>query len=70
LNLIDYPILIKHPMDLGTIKKKLKTNKYKNITDFLDDIQLVWNNCKLYNQEGSVFIFIISLRPSLSINKP
>ena len=54
MNLIDYPIIIKHPMDLSTIKKKLKSSKYKIINDFIDDIQLIWDNCKLYNQEGSV----------------
>ena len=42
-------------MDLGTVKKKLKGNKYKNMNDVLEDIQQTWNNCKLYNQEGSVF---------------
>lgn len=34
LGLFDYPILIKKPMDLSTIKKKIKRNKYKNIIDF------------------------------------
>jgi len=41
-------------MDLGTVKKKLRGNKYKSISDALDDINLIWSNCKLYNQEGSV----------------
>jgi len=54
LHLIDYPVVIKHPMDLGTVKKKLKGNKYKNMNDVLEDIQQTWNNCKLYNQEGSL----------------
>jgi len=53
LNLIDYPIIIKHPMDLASVKKKLKAGKYKTVNDFLEDIQLIWDNCKLYNQEGS-----------------
>jgi len=41
-------------MDLGTVRKKLKGNKYKKMDDVLEDIQQTWNNCKLYNQEGSV----------------
>jgi hypothetical protein len=31
LGLTDYPIIIKNPMDLGTVKKKLMTGKYKYI---------------------------------------
>ena len=34
LNLIDYPLLIKNPMDLSTVRKKLKQNKYKFINNF------------------------------------
>ena len=40
-------------MDLGTVKKNLKNNKYKYIEDCLNDIQLIWDNCKKYNSEGS-----------------
>ena len=38
-------------MDLGTIYKKLKEKqkKYKTVEHVLNDIQLVWDNCKLYN---------------------
>lgn len=53
LNLTDYPIIIKHPMDLGTVKKKFEDNKYQSYEDFLKDIQLIWDNCKTYNMEGS-----------------
>ena len=54
LGLKDYNDIIKTPMDLGTIRKNLKANKYKNIEDMLADVQLVWDNCKEYNAEGSV----------------
>lgn len=53
LGLFDYPIIIKNPMDLSTIKKKLKLKKYKKIQDFVDDVQTIWENCKSYNVEGS-----------------
>ena len=29
MNLNDYPSIVKNPMDLGTIQKKLKNEKYK-----------------------------------------
>lgn len=53
LGLFDYPLIIKNPMDLSTIKKKLKLKKYKKIQDFVDDVQSIWDNCKSYNVEGS-----------------
>jgi hypothetical protein len=40
-------------MDLTTIKKNLKASKYSNVQEVLDDIQLIWDNCKKYNIEGS-----------------
>lgn len=55
LGLIDYPQIIKTPMDLGTVKKNLKNNKYKYVEETIQDIQLVWDNCKKYNAEGSVY---------------
>jgi Bromodomain len=33
LGLYDYPQIIKHPMDLGTVKKKLKAKSYTNVAD-------------------------------------
>lgn len=56
MNLADYPNIVKNPMDLGTVERNLKANKYKIVEEFLDHIQLVWDNCKLYNMAGSVLI--------------
>ena len=51
--LTDYPVIIKKPMDLGTLKSNLKSGKFSSIGEFLDDLQLIWTNCKTYNMEGS-----------------
>jgi len=56
LGLIDYPQIVKHPMDLGSVKKNFRSNKYKFVEEVLNDLQLIWDNCKLYNAEGSVFL--------------
>lgn len=40
-------------MDLGTVKVKLSTNQYTKMQDFLHDVQLVFDNCILYNGENS-----------------
>ena len=53
MELHDYPQIIKNPMDLGTVKSKLLSGKYKTYEEVFADIQLIWDNCKLYNQAGS-----------------
>lgn len=39
-------------MDLGTLRKKLLNNEYAYVEMFLDDMQLIWDNCCRYNQES------------------
>lgn len=56
LGILDYPQIIKTPMDLGTVKTKLKDNKYKTFQEFLSDIDLIWTNCKTYNMAGSEIV--------------
>jgi len=41
-------------MDIITVKKKLMNSKYTVLQEVIDDIQLIWDNCRTYNQEGSV----------------
>jgi hypothetical protein len=56
LNLPDYPRIIKHPMDLSTCKKKLNHGKYYNIEKFNKDLSQIWENCRVYNQVGSLIV--------------
>ena len=53
LGLLDYLDIVKHPMDLGTIKGRIEASKYDTIEDIAFDIRLVWRNCMLYNRDGS-----------------
>lgn len=53
LGLNDYPEIIKKPMDLKTARTKLIKSKYSKYEDFFKDVQLVWDNCKTYNIQGS-----------------
>lgn len=53
--LTDYPVIVKRPMDLGTIKVKLENGEYGKTQEVVEDVRLVWTNCKLYNMEGSYF---------------
>jgi hypothetical protein len=54
MGLLDYPILIPHPMDLGTVLGKITGEEYEHVEEFLDDTELIWDNCKAYNIKGSV----------------
>ena len=40
-------------MDFGTLKKNLLAGKFSTYEEFLQEIQLIWDNCKLYNMQGS-----------------
>lgn len=41
--------------DLGTIERKVAHNQYKTFEDFVDDVQLVFDNARIYNPEESVY---------------
>ena len=49
LNIPDYFDVIKNPMDFSTIKKKLSNFSYTNLKDFCKDMDLVFENCYIYN---------------------
>merc|ERR1712032_1186133 len=53
LGLDDYPSIVKNPMDISTIKRNIKNNKYLSASEIFADIQLIWDNCRKYNMEGS-----------------
>lgn len=41
--------VVQKPMDLTTVLKNIKTHKYKSKADFGSDLDLIWENCLLYN---------------------
>ena len=47
--LLDYPKVVKNPMDLGTVKRKLDAGQYTHPKEFKHDVSLVWINCMTYN---------------------
>ena len=69
LNIPDYPTIVKTPMDLGTVHKKLGNtlqmikaghnftsddkSLYLTPLEFDKDVRLVFTNCFLYNKPGS-----------------
>ena len=45
----DYLSVIEHPMDLGTVVKKLGNSEYPSEAEFAVDVRLVFENCREYN---------------------
>lgn len=52
--------IVKNPMDLGTVKSKLSNNIYVHPTQFIEDVDLVFHNCILFNQQESAFGMVAS----------
>lgn len=53
LKIPDYLLIIKKPMDLGTIKQNLENDRYSSIKEFSDDTRLIWQNAMSYNHPKS-----------------
>lgn len=49
----DYFDIVKNPMDLSTIKRKLDTGQYQEPWQYVDDVWLMFNNAWLYNRKTS-----------------
>ena len=54
LGLPDYFEVIKKPMDLGTVQRKIDNGLYHSIEDFQTDVNLTFDNAMQYNEDGSV----------------
>jgi len=66
-NLMDYPMIIKKPMDLGTVKKHLNNNAYETVEDCLRDIDLIWQNCRTYNKDNAVQLSLMLVFPEAGV---
>ena len=52
----DYYDIIKNPMDLQTMQKRVETGKYYiTLEIFLADLKRIWANAKHYNGEETIF---------------
>ncbi|THG20904.1 hypothetical protein TEA_016945 [Camellia sinensis var. sinensis] len=58
LNIPDYLTIIKHPMDLGTIKSKIASSEYLSVLEFVADVRLTFSNAMTYNPPGNDFHII------------
>ncbi|KAK5604460.1 hypothetical protein CRENBAI_016979 [Crenichthys baileyi] len=53
LGIPDYFDIVKNPIDLSTIKRKLDTGQFQEPWQYVDDIWLMFNNAWLYNRKTS-----------------
>ncbi|KAL2459586.1 Transcription factor GTE10 [Forsythia ovata] len=58
LNIPDYFNVIKHPMDLGTIKRKLLSGEYSSPMGFAADVRLTFENALTYNPRGNDYHYM------------
>ena len=50
----DYYMIIQNPIAMDHIDKKIKKEQYQNLKEFMDDIKLLCNNARTYNEDGSL----------------
>lgn len=62
----EYYQVIKNPMYLQLIKKNIRDQKYRSREEFLDDFELLRENCILYNQNRDT-VWLISQADQLLI---
>jgi bromodomain-containing factor 1 len=53
LDLPSYPKIVKKPMDMSTMRKRIDNHEYSNATKFFEDFKLMIRNCFLFNPPGT-----------------
>lgn len=51
--LLDYPTIIKRPMDASTVEQKLLAGEYATMNKFAVDMRLIYKNAQTYNRSDS-----------------
>ncbi|XP_028297238.1 bromodomain testis-specific protein-like [Gouania willdenowi] len=65
----DYYTIIKNPMDLGTIRKRLQSRYYCQTLDCLKDFNTMFNNCYVYNRPGDDIVVMAQTLEKLFLQK-
>ncbi|PWN30909.1 hypothetical protein BDZ90DRAFT_27663 [Jaminaea rosea] len=50
-----YRTIIRDPMDLGTMERRVEQEYYGDMASFRDDLLLITNNAKTFNPPGSIY---------------
>ncbi|XP_008152968.2 bromodomain testis-specific protein [Eptesicus fuscus] len=65
LELPDYYTIIKNPMDLSTIKKRLENKYYVQASECIEDFRTMFSNCYLYNKPGDDIVLMVQALENL-----
>ncbi|OHT02937.1 Bromodomain containing protein [Tritrichomonas foetus] len=57
-NVPNYFEIVKRPMDLGTVRKKLTEGQYATVAEWKDDMEQIWKNSLLVNSKTSILGYI------------
>ncbi|XP_076846561.1 bromodomain testis-specific protein isoform X2 [Brachyhypopomus gauderio] len=69
LNIPDYYTIIKKPMDLNTIKKRLENNYYWKSLECIEDFNTMFTNCYVYNRPGDDVVLMAQALEKLFLEK-
>lgn len=71
LQVPDYLMVIKKPMDLSTLLTNIDEHKYTTVCEFLEDAELIWKNALEYNPDsdplGRFQLLLLSFRRMFSV---
>ena len=56
-------------MDMGTIKSRLETNFYFSSKQCLEDFNMMWKNCYVYNKPGEDVVIMAQTLEKLLLSK-
>ncbi|CAO2639046.1 Bromodomain testis-specific protein [Lemmus lemmus] len=69
LKLPDYYTIIKAPMDLNTIKKRLENKYYVKASECIEDFNTMFSNCYLYNKSEDDIVLMAQALEKLFMQK-
>uniref|UniRef100_A0A4W4H3N4 Uncharacterized protein n=1 Tax=Electrophorus electricus TaxID=8005 RepID=A0A4W4H3N4_ELEEL len=69
LCLPDYYDIIKIPMDMGTIRKRLENGYYWNAQECIQDFNTMFTNCYIYNKPGDDIVLMAEALEKLFLQK-
>jgi ATP-dependent helicase STH1/SNF2 len=65
----DYYVIIANPICMQQIKRKINKKEYQSPQQFFADVRLLCDNCRLYNEDGSVLFQDANLIEETTVQK-
>ncbi|XP_006907466.1 bromodomain-containing protein 2 isoform X2 [Pteropus alecto] len=69
LGLPDYHKIIKQPMDMGTIKRRLENNYYWAASECMQDFNTMFTNCYIYNKPTDDIVLMAQTLEKIFLQK-